>query len=149
MLIFSDGETGQIGTDSKHRRDIFKYHLLDRRGGKKYRGDPPKTLKFDKDGFWVDALKPQFTFSRESVATDSYIMIKATTDDPTHDRVVAIDAVNLENANWLFGCRDTKVYKNSRVCDGGENLSSKLSKLAPSRGKRRLAHADLVSVYTS
>ena len=51
--------------------------------------------------------------------------------------------VNLENANWLFGCKATSVHKNSRVCDVGENLSEKLSRLVPSRGKRRVAHSDL------
>ena len=77
LHLFKDGKTGQISTDVKHRRDVFKYHLLDRRGGKKYRGvSKPETLKFDKDGFWTDVLKRQFTFSRESVATNSYILIK-------------------------------------------------------------------------
>ena len=117
---------------------------MDRRGGKKYRGAAAKTetLKFDRDGFWTDVLKPQFTFSRQKVATNSYILIKAATDDPKQ-QMLAVDAVNLENANWLFGCKETSVHKNSRVCDVGENLSEKLSSLAPSRGKRRVAHADL------
>ncbi len=118
---------------------------MNRRGPKKYVPEEelhPERLKFDRDGFWTESLKRQFTFQREHVATNSYIMIKVMDDDPKHQRAV-IDAANLESPNWLYGCKASYVYKDTRICESGENLSGKFTALAPSRGKRRVAHVNL------
>ena len=136
-----DPEAGQITADPEHRRQVFRYHFLERKAGKRYRRDEhPETLNFDRDGFWTDVLKRQFEFSRKHVSSNSYIMVKVL-DDPKH-KYLTVDAVNLENPDWVFGCKALKVYKATRICESGDNLS-KMSQLLPSNGKRKAVTLDL------
>ena len=83
----------------------------------------PSTLKFDKDGYWSDVLKRQFVFTRGNVTCNTYLMIE-TFDDPKHKQVT-LDAINMDNDNWVFGCKATSVHKGTRICKSGDNLSAK------------------------
>ena len=55
---------------------------------------------------------------------------------------LTLDAVNMDNDNWVFGCKATSVYKRTRVCNSGDNLSSK-SFIMPSNGKRKTITVDM------
>ena len=33
----------------------------------------------------------------------------------------------MDNDDWVFGCKETRIYKNTRVCDQGDNLSGLIS----------------------
>ncbi len=111
-----DHTTGQVTQDETLRKDIFKYHLTERNGeltqyvpsSKRH----PTTTEFDKDGFWSDSLKRQFLFERAKVSENSHIMIRIH-DDSKH-RNVAVLAENFLHDNWIFGCKATTVYKNTR-----------------------------------
>ena len=48
----------------------------------------------------------------------------------------------MDNDNWVFGCKATSVYKRTRICDAGDNLSSK-SYIIPSNGKRKTITVDM------
>eukprot|EP00090_Calanus_glacialis_P013911 TRINITY_DN2253_c0_g1_i7.p1 TRINITY_DN2253_c0_g1~~TRINITY_DN2253_c0_g1_i7.p1 ORF type:complete len:1052 (-),score=349.76 TRINITY_DN2253_c0_g1_i7:167-3322(-) len=138
--------TKQITIDKKLRKDIFQYHLVHRSGGKDYDADNlhPATMVFDKNGYWSDILKRQFTFSKGNVTCNHYSMIKIAIDDP-RQRFLTLDAVRMSADDWVFGCKETKVHKNTRVCEVGENLSSK-SSIIPSKGKRKVIHLDLLEM---
>lgn len=133
----------QITKSSAYRRDVFSYHLVKRSGGKKYVDEEtrhPKQIVFDKDGFWSDGMKRQFSFVREKVSENSHLMIKIM-DDPKHKNVF-IDASNFEHDNWVYGCKVSNVHKNTRYCERGDNLSH-LSGIVPSNGKRKSVHLDM------
>lgn len=104
--------------------------------GKRFKADElhPATMLFDKDGYWSDILKRQFTFTRGNVTCNTYVMVKLL-DDPKH-RYLTLDAVNMDNDNWVFGCKATKVYKNTRICESGDNLSGQAD-VMPSNGLRK------------
>ena len=132
-----DRSTSLLTSDVDRLRDIFRYHLEERSTfGKKYvpageRFEP--TVTFDKNGFWSDHMKRQFVFEREKVERDAHLNVMVFEDDPKH-RLITIDAVNLKNNDWVFGCKDTLVHKNSKVCSEGINLSEQ-GRVIP--GKRR------------
>eukprot|EP00092_Neocalanus_flemingeri_P010254 GFUD01011050.1.p1 GENE.GFUD01011050.1~~GFUD01011050.1.p1 ORF type:complete len:1057 (+),score=343.38 GFUD01011050.1:48-3218(+) len=136
----------QITMNNKLRKDIFHYHLLHPSGGKEYDPDNlhPATMTFDMNGYWSDILKRQFTFSKGNVTCNHYSMIKIAIDDPKQ-RFLTLDAVRMSADDWVFGCKVTKVHKNTRVCEEGENLSSKTS-IIPSKGKRKAIHLDLLEM---
>ena len=48
----------------------------------------------------------------------------------------------MDNDNWVFGCKATSVYKGTRICKSGDNLSSK-SFIIPSNGKRKTITIDM------
>ena len=132
-----DEEKHQITSDYKLRRDIFRYHLLDRTGGKHYlppKEMHPKEMKFDKEGSWSDMLNRQHTFEEETVAKNTYVMVKVL-KDPKH-KYLTLDAINMDNDNWVFGCKATTVHKKTRLCEAGDNLSQ-LSQIIPSNGRRK------------
>jgi len=138
--------TKQITMDKKLRKDVFQYHLVQRSAGKEYNPEKlhPPTMTFDKNGYWSDILKRQFTFSKGNVTCNHYSMIKIAIDDP-NQRFLTLDAVRMSADDWVFGCKETKVHKNTRVCEVGENLS-KSSAIIPSKGKRKAIHLDLLEM---
>ena len=93
-------------------RNIFKYHLVERYAGKKYIpkdqvfSPAGKTITPNKEGFWTDPLKRQFTFKRPKVTQDSYVMVKVLREDVKHKYAV-IETVGLEkvSSNDLGGKR--------------------------------------------
>jgi glycosylphosphatidylinositol deacylase len=138
--------TKQISMDKKLRKDILHYHLVHRSAGKEYQPEKlhPPSITFDKNGYWSDILKRQFTFSKGNVTCNHYSMIKIAIDEP-NQRFLTLDAVHMDADDWVFGCKETKVHKNTRVCEVGENLS-KHSAIIPSKGKHKAIHLDLVEV---
>eukprot|EP00094_Tigriopus_californicus_P008865 TCALIF_08546-PA protein Name:"Similar to PGAP1 GPI inositol-deacylase (Homo sapiens)" AED:0.00 eAED:0.00 QI:577/1/0.66/1/0.5/0.33/3/0/965 len=142
-LFDSVDQTKQITRDVAKIRNTFEYQLLDRSTGKHYQRPSElfvETIKFNRDGFWSDHMKRQFSFEREYVESNTHIVVM-TFDDPRH-RFMTVDASGIDYNNWIFGCKDTAVHKNTRICDIGHNLS-KQSKIVPSQGKRKLAQFDM------
>jgi len=133
-----DPTTKQITEDSSLRQRILEYHFLHRSGGKKFKEEferHPASLSLDKNGFWADMVKRQLSFSKANTTCDNYLLIKITPEDQ-RQRFLTVDAFKLDADNWIFGCKQTKVVKNSRICEEAENLSG-LSQILPSRGKRK------------
>lgn len=142
-LFDSVDQTKQITKDVAEIRNIFKYQLLDRSTGKHYQKSAElfvETMKFNRDGFWSDHMKRQFSLERDYIDSNTHIVVM-TFDDPRH-RFMTVDATGIDYNNWIFGCKETTVYKNTRICEIGYNLS-KHSKIVPSNGKRKLAQFDM------
>ncbi len=136
-----DTENNNLITDKAKRDTVFKYHLLHRSAGKRFREDlhPPRP-KFDREAEWRDINARQHTYMEKEVEKNTYLMVK-TVDDPKHKRI-AIDAVNMDNDNWVFVCNATSVHKGVRMCENGINLSAK-SYIVPSNGKRKTVVIDM------
>ena len=133
----------QITSDKTLRDKILHYHLIHRPWGKRY--DPEDwssgLVTMDKGGYWADILPNQFTLDRGAVTRDHYNMIKISPED-INTRMLTLDAVNMEADHWVYGCRRTDNYRNSRVCVESESLSAE-SVIMPSRGKRKMIQLDL------
>ena len=135
--------TKQITDDQEKILNIFKYHLVQRTGGKRYKSNMhPEKIVFEKeDSEWKDILKRQFTFKQKDRLTkNTYLMVK-TLDDPKHE-YLTIDAVNMDHDNWVYGCKSTNVFKSQIMCENGINLSQK-GYIIPSNGKRKTITVNL------
>ena len=144
--LFDTVDEGQLVHQHQVRRSVFAYHLQNRSGGKQFLPAEemfPRKTTFDKNGFWTDIFRRQFTFCRENVASNSYIMVKVNKAD---SRLLTVDALNLENESWIFGCKDTIVHRSTRMCESGENLSSGTRALFSSGGNRKTIQINLREV---
>lgn len=137
--------TKQITLNKPLRKEILNYHLLHRSAGKTFSKDSlhPVSMEFDQNGYWSDILKKQFTFSKGNVTCNNYLMIKVTEDHYINH--LTLDVLKMDNDNWVFGCKSTKVYKNTKMCESGDNLSDQ-SYIIPSKGKRKAIHLDLKEI---
>ncbi len=111
-----DRGSNQVSKIASYRKSVFRYHLLERSAGKRYKskdGFLPKTVKFDRESFWLDSMKRQFVFERTRVSEESHVMVRVFPEDAKHRNVV-VEAVNLPGDNWIFGCTDVVVHKNTR-----------------------------------
>ena len=133
-------ETYQITDETSLRGKIFNYHLLRKSAGKKYKGDFEPNMSFDKEAYWYDSVKRQFSFVKEDVKEDSHLLVKIL-DDEKHE-TLTIDAVNVDNADWLFGCKALDIHNSVRYCKEGDNLSDE-SYILPSGGNRKTATFNL------
>ena len=131
--------------DKLKRLQVFNYHLVQRTGGKRFRTNlHPVEFSFDKNGDWKDIGLRQYTFKQESpLKRNTYLMIKAL-DDPKHQRLT-VDAINMDNDNWVFACKKLAVHNELVQCDHGINLSNQ-STIMPSNGKRKSISVNLVEL---
>ena len=132
----------QITASPTLRSNVLKHYLVQGSGGLPYSEDRhPQTVELDKNGYWSDILKRQFTVTKGNLTTDHYMMIKLATDDPKQQHLT-LDAVKMEADDWVFGCKETIVHRNTRVCVNGENLSPQ-SVALPGK-KRKALHMNLL-----
>ena len=75
-------------------------------------------------------------------------------DEPKYE-ILTIDAVNMDNDNWIFGCNadesmtSANDHQSSQViCENGINLSQN-SEIIPSNGKRKTITVNLNQVRTN
>ena len=68
-------------------------------------------------------------------------------DEPKHE-VLTIDAVNMDNDNWIFGCKAITNDESKKICETGINLSQN-SVIIPSNGKRKTFTINLNQIRTN
>jgi hypothetical protein len=69
---------------------------------------------FDYNGYWKESIQRQFTFHEPNgVFTETYIMIRLL-DDPKHE-MLAVEAVNNNDKDWVFACIADAVDNNVRM----------------------------------
>lgn len=138
-----DSSTKQITDDQSYVQQVFQYHLVQRTAGKRYRENlhPLNGDKlFDKNGDWIEIDQPQYTFeSTKKLEQNTFLMMPTALDDLEK---LTIDAVNMDNDNWIFGCKKSTKHESKTVCQSSENLS-KSSAIIPSNGKRKTLTLDL------
>jgi len=143
-------ETGQLSQEKEEILQVFNYHLIHRTAGKRFKPNlHPKNQVFDKDGDWKDILKRQYTFKHEmpgGLTKNTYLMVK-TLDDIKHE-MLTVDAVNMDNDNWVFGCKATIAHNSQMLCENGINLSQD-SVIIPSNGKRKTITINLDKVRSN
>ncbi|PNF36371.1 GPI inositol-deacylase, partial [Cryptotermes secundus] len=128
--------TKQVSKNVQERKSVFHYHMIQRTAGKHFSTSfHPHDVYFDYNGFWTESIQRQFTFHEPNgVFTETYIMIRLL-DDPKHE-MLAVEAVNNNDRDWVFACVANDVHNNVRICHTGINLSNE-TKFLPSRHYRR------------
>nr|CAD7409491.1 unnamed protein product [Timema cristinae] len=131
-----DVTTKQISANATLRREVFHYHLMHRTASKRLTASfHPPVIPVNPRGDWREGLDRQLTVKEShGVKSPLYQMIRLL-DDPKHARLV-VEAINVENKDWVFACTASSVYGNVRMCESGVNLSNQ-STISPSRRYRR------------
>ncbi|XP_071438562.1 GPI inositol-deacylase [Hetaerina americana] len=140
-----DPRTHQISKSIEHKKTALGYHLVKRTASKRLAASfHRKEAHFDEEGDWEEPLKRHFSFQRERVMKNTYLMIRLV-DDPKH-QMAAILAVNLDAKDWVYACVADKIQKGVKICDKGVNLSGE-SKFLPSlRLKRKTILLNLAAL---
>ncbi|XP_075231360.1 GPI inositol-deacylase isoform X2 [Lycorma delicatula] len=146
-----DPVTKKISDDNVHREAVVNYHFLNRSAGKCY-GTSHHTSQVilwdhkSPPGEWFETLRTQYTMFYPTGSSESvHIMIRLT--DLPQREVLHVLLVNHRNKDWLFACRASAVYKESRLCSTGDNLSG-YGRIAPTKVyKRKTAELNLIDLY--
>ncbi|KAL1117448.1 hypothetical protein AAG570_004774 [Ranatra chinensis] len=111
-----DLTTRQITRDAQLRRDVFRYHLLDRSAGKKYQTSVhPKEMALwssESGGGWTSLEKNQAVWDRpRGIATTSHITVPLATAADT----MVVEGINHKTKDWLFTCRADGSVNGTRI----------------------------------
>lgn len=140
-----DLKTNLISEDVKLRRDVFKYHLVERSGSKRYRPsqypeEVPLWNGIRHTSNWYPMVGTHMLWSEHNgVTLPTYLTISLATAFDS----LAVHTQNHETKDWIFACVVDNSVNNMRVCKMGTNLSHK-AKISPNVGiKRKSALIDL------
>ncbi|KAK9500619.1 hypothetical protein O3M35_001854 [Rhynocoris fuscipes] len=140
-----DLKTNQISDDVKFRREIFKYHLLERSGSKRYQPShyPLEVSLWNgnkQTSHWFPMIASNMIWTEpKGVSLPTHISVSLATASDT----LAIQTQNHKTKDWIFACVVDNSVSNMRVCKIGTNLSQK-AKISPNVGmKRKSAIIDL------
>ena len=133
-------ETKQIASDKNLRDKVFRYHLVQRTAGKRYKIDlHPESQVFDKEGEWTEITTKQHIFKSDAkLVKNTYLKMKTDQEDDSRNYLLTVDAVNMDLDNWIFACNP----QSENICESGINLSNR-SVIMPSNGKRKSVTLDL------
>ncbi|CAG9786117.1 unnamed protein product [Diatraea saccharalis] len=100
---------------------------------------PHRNVTMLADAFWYEDSRRIYQISRPEINRMTYLMIRLA--NFPQNRFVAIEAVNVEDKEWIFGCNAVHVYGSHRYCKYATALSelSRWSSAATNFGKRKLA----------
>ncbi|PSN32852.1 hypothetical protein C0J52_10314 [Blattella germanica] len=137
--------TKQVSENLQERNSVFQYHLSQRTAGKRFSlAHHPREVNFDRNAVWNEYLQRQFTIHEPyGIHTETHIMIRLL-DDPKHE-MLSVEAINIEDKDWVFVCIASSVYNGVRI-NTGINLSNE-TKFLPSRlYKRKMVHLNMTSL---
>jgi len=137
--------SGQVSEDLVYRSAVLRHHLKEPRvTSKQYRErEVGAAVVVDRDGYWADILKRQFTVEKGEVTCEQYSSwrVEEAGSSSPHTKMT-VEAVGLAGEDWLLGCRKAGTNRNTQVCLEAVSLADK-AELLPGRGKRRTATLDL------
>ncbi|CAH2106337.1 unnamed protein product [Euphydryas editha] len=95
------------------------------------------------DSFWYEDNRRIYQISRPEIERTAHLMIRLVSFP--QNRFVAVEAVNVEDKDWIFGCNAKNVYNTYRYCKEATSLSelSRWIAAATDFGKRKLATVHL------
>ncbi|CAG4983045.1 unnamed protein product [Colias eurytheme] len=98
------------------------------------------------DAFWYEDNRRVYQISRPEIDRTTYLMIRLVT--LPQNRFVAVEAVNVDDKDWLFGCNAKDVHSTYRYCKTATSLTelSRWSGAATDFGRRKLATINLHNV---
>ncbi|XP_046960059.1 GPI inositol-deacylase [Vanessa cardui] len=95
------------------------------------------------DAFWYEDNRRIYQISRPEIERTTHLMIRLVSFP--QNRFVAVEAVNVDDRDWIFGCNAKNVYNSYRYCKEATSLSelSRWTGAATNFGKRKLATVHL------
>ncbi|XP_038211985.1 GPI inositol-deacylase isoform X2 [Zerene cesonia] len=98
------------------------------------------------DAFWYEDNRRVYQISRPDIDRTIYLMIRLVT--LPQNRFVAVETVNVDDKDWLFGCNAKDVHSTYRYCKSATSLTelSRWSGAATDFGRRKLATINLHNV---
>ncbi|XP_069692336.1 GPI inositol-deacylase [Periplaneta americana] len=138
--------TKQVTENALERKLVFQYHMLQRTAGKRFStAFHPREAFFDSNAFWRENLQRQFTFHEPNgIHTETYIMIRLL-DDPKHE-MMAVEAVNVDDKDWVFACVADAIHNNARICSSGINLSNETQFIPSRQFQRKFIYLNLAAL---
>ncbi|XP_028171511.1 GPI inositol-deacylase isoform X1 [Ostrinia furnacalis] len=104
---------------------------------------PRANLPMVADAFWYEDSRRIYQISRPEITKMTYLMIRLVTFP--QNRFVAIEATNLDDREWVFGCNAMYTYGTYRYCKQATSLSelTRWTGAATNFGRRKLATINL------
>lgn len=98
------------------------------------------------EAFWYEDNRRTYQISRPDIEKTTYLMIRLV--KYTQNRFVAVEAVNVDDKDWIFGCNAKFTYNTYRYCQTATSLTelSRWTGAATDFGRRKLATVNLHSV---
>ena len=137
ILTLVSSVTRHISLDSNMRNDVLRYNLVEGGVGRVPDDDDDRVVTLDKTGYWSDILKKQFSVHKGNVTCDHYTNVRITPDDG-QQRILVLDSIMMPES-WIYGCLQTEVVKNTRVCTEAQMMTSKSDHLPGYHGERKVA----------
>ncbi len=122
---------------------------MHRSGGKSYRNGKlhTKPVKFNASSTeWImfDYMRQNsITKSKHNTKVENFVI----PIESSNINSIALDAVRMENDNWLYGCTAVQSSGDLTTCTEFVNLSAK-SKIMPSKGKRKLFQVKKIGSFS-
>ena len=137
ILTLVSSVTRHISLDSNMRNDVLRYNLVEGGVGRVPDDDDDRVVSLDKTGYCSDILKKQFSVHKGNVTCDHYTNVRITPDDG-QQRILVLDSIMMPES-WIYGCLQTEVVKNTRVCTEAQMMTSKSDHLPGYHGERKVA----------
>ncbi|CAK1547233.1 unnamed protein product [Leptosia nina] len=98
------------------------------------------------DAFWYEDNRRVYQISRPEIDKTTHLMIRLVAFP--QNRFVAIEAVNVDDKDWIFGCNAKDIHGSYRYCKTASSLSelSRWTGAATDFGKRKVATINLHSI---
>ncbi|XP_070530047.1 GPI inositol-deacylase-like isoform X2 [Cardiocondyla obscurior] len=112
----------QITSDPNLKMQSLSYHFLQHTSGKKLYHYAEK-VRFEADGEWIN-VPQQYVWSNKNMIKKSsniYLVVELFQKSD----FLTIDAINLQNKDWLFVCSAFKKQGGKQICEWGWNLTNK------------------------
>ncbi|XP_052740359.1 GPI inositol-deacylase isoform X2 [Bicyclus anynana] len=95
------------------------------------------------DAFWYEDNRRIYQISRPEIDRTTHLMIRLVSFP--QNRFVAVETVNVQDQDWIFGCNAKNVHNSYRYCKEAISLSelSRWTGSIPEFGKRKLATVNL------
>ena len=137
LVTTVSGVTRHVSLDTRMRNGVLRYNILEGGVGRvpEPEEDLTRTITFDKTGYWADILKRQFSVAKGNVTCDHFTSVRV-----AGAGVLVVESVNLPY-DWVFGCLESVVVKNTRMCGTAQSLA-RYTSLLPGE-ERRLARLDM------
>ncbi|XP_071570586.1 GPI inositol-deacylase isoform X2 [Temnothorax nylanderi] len=112
----------KITSNPDLKMESLSYHFLQHTSGKKLYHYTEK-IKFEADAEWVNVPQQYVWNNKNGVKKSSTIYLAVELFHKSD--FLTIDAINLENQNWLFVCSALKKQGQKQICEWGWNLTNK------------------------
>ncbi|KAJ0177266.1 hypothetical protein K1T71_007275 [Dendrolimus kikuchii] len=98
------------------------------------------------EAFWYEDNRRIYQVTRPEIEKTTYLMIRLV--KYPQNRFVAVEAVNVDDKDWIFGCNAKFTYHTYRYCKSAVSLSelSRWTGAATDFGKRKLATINLHNI---